>query len=105
MPGIRDALKKARLLEEGKNLNEEGEQHSYNGSSEKQFAIKIHSELLGEDIWLLSNKGMGKEIDDDLVNYLPHEIKHLVKLKATPEELKKLYLIKEIFPGSEIFWN
>jgi len=105
MPGIRDALKKARLLEEGKNLNEGGYQHFYKGGLEKHFAIKIRSEILGKDIWLVSDEEMMKEIDDTLVSYLPREIKHLVKLRATPEEVKKVHMIKEIFPGSKIVWH
>ena len=37
-----------------------------------------------------------------LVAYLPQELEHLIKIKPEPAELKKIHLVKEIFPGSEI---
>jgi len=105
MSGIRDALRKARMLDEGQNLNEKDYQHSYSRISEKHFAIKIHSEILGKDIWLVTDEEMEKDLNDALVAYLPPEIKHIVKLRATPEEVKKIHMIKETFPGSKIVWN
>ena len=105
MAGIRDALKKARALEEGRNQDHGSYQQAAEDKSNKHFAIKIHSELLGKDIWFVSDEEMEKELTDGLVTYLPPEIKHLVKLKATPDEVKKIHMIKKTFPGSKIVWN
>ena len=65
--------------------------------------IKVHSELLGKHICFVSNEVLRNEIaDEDFVTYLPQELEHLIKVKATLDEIKKIHMIKELFPGSRV---
>lgn len=74
--------------------------------SENNLAIKVYSEVLKKEISFVSNEEMKNQLKEgELVTYLPHELEHLVKLRATPEEINKIHMIKEIFPKSEIVWN
>jgi hypothetical protein len=93
---IRDALKKARALKEGKKHEEDERSYS---------AVKIYSELLHEEIWLVASKEVREQIADDLVAYLPGEIKHLTRINPSLEELRKIHDCKKLFPDSRIVWN
>lgn len=63
----------------------------------ESLAVKIRSELLDEDLWLLFGD---IRMDDGLVCYYPEEIEHLKTLP--PEEVKKIHSVKKIFPGSRL---
>lgn len=102
MAGIREALKKARELEEGNNPDTGSSRRPPSGN---RFAYKVYSELLGKEIWLLSDDGMLKEITGDVPAYLTGEIDYLVKHRLTRDEIRKINLVKEIFSGSKIVWN
>ena len=78
---------------------------SYLRFAQSNAAVKIHSNLLNEDIWLLSDEKMRESLDDDLVVYLPGEIKHLTRINVSPEQLRKIHACKKVFPGSKIVWN
>lgn len=78
---------------------------SYLKFAQSNVAVKIHSNLLNEDIWFISDEKMRELLDDDLVVYLPGEIKHLSTIKESPEHVKKIHDCKKIFPGSQIVWN
>ena len=73
--------------------------------TQNNTAVKIHSDLLYEDIWILSDDKMQSKIDDDLVVYFPEEVRHLSKLKTSSEHIGKIHAVKKIFPGSKIVWN
>ena len=73
--------------------------------TKKSKAVKIHSNFLNEDLWLLSDDKMCSKIKDDLVVYFPEEIGHLSKIKAGLEHIRKIHAAKKIFPGSRIVWN
>ena len=75
MSGIREALRKAKLLNEGKRLDDPIRLPTGNDETSQGFA---------------------------LVAYLPHEIEHLVKINATADEIKKIHAVEEVFPGSTI---
>ena len=76
---------------------------NYLKEDQENFVIKVHSEVLGKGIYFVSNKGKKDQIESEgLATYLPHEIKHLIRIKPNQEQLKKINLIKETFPGSEI---
>lgn len=95
---IRDALRKARLLEQGKKIEKRS-------TKPKHFAIMIHSNLLNENIWLLSDEEMCRSIDDDRVVYLADEIQSLIWIEAAPNTIRKIHMVKRVFPGSKIVWN
>ena len=67
------------------------------------LAVKVYSEVLGREIWFVSNEKIRDKVatSEGLATYLPHELMHFVKIGATPEELKKIHMVKEIFPGSK----
>jgi len=70
------------------------------------MAIKVKSRLLDKETYLVSNEeARNKVASEGLVAYLPHELKHLINTGATPEEVRKIHLVKETFPGSKIVWN
>ena len=73
--------------------------------TQNNTAMKIHSDLLHEDIWLLSGERMRSKIHDELVAYFPEEIGYLSKIKASSDHIKKVHAVKKIFPGSKIVWN
>jgi hypothetical protein len=73
--------------------------------TQNNSAVKINSEVLQEDVWLLSSDKMRNRIDNDLVVYFPEEIVHLSKLKAGSEHIRKVHAVKKVFPGSKIVWN
>jgi hypothetical protein len=58
--------------------------------------------VLGEEVWVVSKGAMKNKVGEGLVTYLPGELMHLIRLRATPEEIKKIHLVKETFPGSKI---
>jgi hypothetical protein len=101
---IRDALKKIRMLQEGKKLDTSLSQQPPAGNL-THFAYRIYSELLERQIWLVSDEGMFKEVKDETPAYLKDELDYLVKHKATRDEIRKIHWVKTIFPGSKIVWN
>ena len=79
---------------------------NYLKEDQENFVIKVHSEVLGREVYFASNQRIKDKVESEgLATYLPHELEHLVKIKPNPEELNKINLIKEIFPGSKIVWN
>lgn len=71
--------------------------------TKNKLAIKVFSKLLGEEIWIVSNEEMKNKVaDEGLPIYLPLELEHLIKIRAEPEELKKIHLAKTVFQGSSI---
>ena len=70
------------------------------------IAIKVHSETLKEDIYFISRETMMNMIaSEGLVTYLHHELECLIKNKATPDVIRKIHMVKRVFPGSKIVWN
>jgi len=67
------------------------------GSDPGNVRIKIRSEVLSEDIWLLFGDFRA---DDGLVAYYPEEIEYLKRLPH--EEIMRIHRTKKIFPGSKI---
>lgn len=70
------------------------------------MAIKVYSELLREEIWIVSNEEMKNKVaDEGLVVFLPHEIQHLTKIRAATDEIKKIHMVKKTFLGSDFVFN
>ncbi len=73
--------------------------------SKRNMAIEIYSEILERTVWLCSNELMAlqvKEDDPEAVCFTVDEMKQLIKLQPTPEELRRLYDVKSVFNGSKI---
>ena len=66
--------------------------------AKQNLAVKVHSAVLGQQIYFVSNTDIMNELKDEgLAIYLPHELGYLIKLQATEEEIKKIHTIKEVF--------
>lgn len=86
-----------------KRKNEEPEAHSE--LEKRSMAIEIYSELLDENIWLCSNEEMATQVKSDdphAVCYTVAELKELVRLCPTSEEIKRIHAAKGTFEGSKI---
>ncbi len=73
--------------------------------SKRNIAVEVRSEILGCKIWLCSNQEMAKQVktdDPEGVTYTVDELRHLLTLKVSPEELKRIHNAKEVFVDSKI---
>ena len=71
--------------------------------AKRNLAIQVYSELLGQQMCFVSNQEIRKKVaKEGLPTYLPHELEHLITVKATSDEIKKIHMIKELFPESII---
>ncbi len=61
-------------------------------------AVKIHSEILQDDLWLILDRAFIP--DDGSAFYFIDEIRFLEN--KTPAELKKIHEVKLVFPGSRV---
>lgn len=67
--------------------------------SSKNMAVRIHSEILGEEIYLVSNESVRQHLKaEGLVCYLPEEILHMRNIP--PEGIKAIHDIKKEFGGN-----
>lgn len=63
-------------------------------------AIRIFSKTLNEEVWLVRDDFKPETLDVELVCYSLKELKELVGIDK--QELRKIHLIKKIFPGSKV---
>ncbi len=71
----------------------------------RNLGLQIHSEVLGRKIWFCSNEKMASQIKKDdpgAVTYTVEEMRELIRLKPTSEELKQIHEAKSVFNGSRI---
>lgn len=61
-------------------------------------AIRIFSELLGQDVWL----GPNSPLDKGRVSYSATELEELMRLEPRAEEITLIHSIKEEFRGAKI---
>lgn len=67
------------------------------------MAIKVYSEVLGKEIYFVSNERIADKIKDEgLVSYLPDELKNIIKDRPKAEQLIKINIAKEIFGLNQI---
>jgi len=67
------------------------------------LALKVDSSVLGEHIYFASNDTVSEKIKSDgFLTYTAKELEYLAKKGLTPEELKKIHVVKTVFPGSRI---
>lgn len=73
--------------------------------SKRDMAIEIYSEILGCNIWLCNDEEMASQIKRDdprAITYTVDEIRRLLSLKVSPEEIKRIHDAKSVFEGSKI---
>ena len=84
-----------------KPCNFEGQKQPPKVASEEDFksqnlAVRIRSEVLKEDVYLVSNEATrDRLLSEGLVCYLPGEILELKGL--SPEDLRKIHMVKKVF--------
>ena len=67
--------------------------------AKSNIAIKIFSEVLGKEVWLLSDQA---QCPSDRVSFLASELKTLIQLDLRPEEIRLIHSIKGEFKGAKI---
>ncbi|MDP2167952.1 MAG: hypothetical protein Q8J64_06450 [Thermodesulfovibrionales bacterium] len=63
-------------------------------------AVKLHSKLLGKDVWLRLNTPLSPLPEDGIVVYTQAEVTELMKLGR--EGVPVIHRVKEIFEGSQV---
>lgn len=73
--------------------------------AKRNIALKIFSQILGCEIWLCGNEKMAfqvKQDDPEAITYTVDEMRKIMKLNPTPEDIKRIHNLKSIFNGSRI---
>lgn len=73
--------------------------------AKRNMAIEIYSQILSCEVWLCSNELMVKSVKKDYpaaITYTVDEMKELIRLNPTPEDLKRVHNAKTVFPGSKL---
>jgi hypothetical protein len=76
--------------------------------AKRNIAIEMFSEILGSNVWLCSNEEMANQIKRDIpdaVCYTSDELRDLLNLYPTPEDIRKLNLVKGQFNNSKIIFS
>ena len=62
--------------------------------------VRIKSELLGQDIYLVPNHEQSKmPTETGVVPYSTNEVRHLIKIRIDKLQLKAIHLTKKVFDG------
>jgi hypothetical protein len=94
-------LEKRNSIEKNDNLP----QLTLDEFSKRNMGIEIYSEVVGGNIWFCCDSAMANQIrkeNPSTITYTVDELRHLLSLNPTPEEIKKLNLVKEEFSNSKI---
>jgi hypothetical protein len=76
------------------------------GNCNTNIAVKVRNLVLDSDVYFIVHGAVTDlQVCDRLITYLPCEIEYLIKWRLTPEEMKKIGMVKKMFPGSMIVWN
>lgn len=73
--------------------------------SKRDLAIEVYSNFLSCKIWLCSNEEMATQIkkdDPETVCYTIDELRELIRLNPTPEDIKRVHEAKTMFSGSTV---
>ncbi len=73
--------------------------------AKRNMGIKIFSEILGCDIWLCSNEQMALSVRQDnpeTVTYTVKEMREILRLRPTPDDIKHIHNAKNVLNGSKI---
>ncbi len=79
-----------------------GTELTLEGFKNSRLAMRIYSEVLNREIWLVPTEAEGKKLIGSELWFSAEELGQLLKLRIRPEDLKRLVAIKEIFKGSKI---
>ncbi len=73
--------------------------------AKREMAVKVYSEILGCEVWLCGSARIALQIredDPEAITYTVREMRELIKLNPSPEDLKNMHNAKTVFPGSRI---
>lgn len=97
----------SKRLESGKDIQQEAGQINITSLppdfKNTKLILKLHSELLGEDFYLVANRELKSKVEAEnlsVVVYLPHEIEYLSSLHL--RELKRIHAVKKVFGGEVV---
>ena len=68
---------------------------------EKGLILKVYSKVLKQHIWIVAREGQTKDVAPEPA-YTVDECRRLVSFKITPQQLKRIHLVKEIFAGEVV---
>lgn len=71
----------------------------------REIAIKVYFDILKCEVWLCGNERMRLKVqfdDPEAITYTVREMRELIKMNPSPEDLKKIHNAKVVFPGSKI---
>jgi len=88
-----------------KTLHRDIERMKLSELKDRYMAIQIYSEVLCCNLWLCSNNGMAAQIrrdDPEAVTYTVDELREIINLKPSSEELNAIHIAKSVFPNSQI---
>lgn len=67
------------------------------------LVLKVASKVLGEDILFVSSDETAKKLKDEgFIVYTAQELKTIVRLNPSPETLKAIHEVKNVFPESKV---
>lgn len=73
--------------------------------AKREMAVKVHSDILQCDVWLCSNKTIAQKVvadDPEAITYTVAEMRQLIKLAPSTEDIKRIHDAKAVFPGSTV---
>lgn len=73
--------------------------------AKRDMAIEIRSEILDCRIWLCSNEEMVSQIrkdDPEAITYTVEELRELIRLNPTPDDIKRIHDAKSVFKRAKI---
>lgn len=66
-------------------------------------AVKIYSEVLGEEIWIVADERDMKALQAEHITDVVYMASEVEELKGKPpEHIKKVHEAKRVFPGSKV---
>lgn len=58
-------------------------------------ALRVHSAVLDEIVYLISNPRCLQLVDDEYVAYLPEELAFLIKYRVCPDAIRAVHAVKK----------
>lgn len=65
-----------------------------------KLQVKIDSEILNDQVWIVGTKALLKKLPKNQVGYFPAEVMLIKKAQWSPDTLKKMHQIKKLMGGT-----
>lgn len=73
--------------------------------AKRNIAVKVYSDILGCDVWICGNATMALQVREDdskAITYTVAEMRRIIRLNPTPEDIKNIHDAKMIFTGCKV---